>query len=342
INIHKQQSDSQDILRKMTVLAQDNETDLKSNYAYSYRTSRKYEWDKNVKTVSGGKYGLGSQFFGHGPDGDSQSVFEGYAGIGVNSVRGFGEWWTGVKTNTKTQGERNAINIVEQGALFIGALTVLNLVDKYVCGNKMNGFLKFAIMAYVAIKLLERSGKTGQYMVDRARQDSSIVQGLAGSASSNIPNNFNNANQNNSAAGTGTSTGIEVGILNHNKDPVKHTLYTGDGHIYQKHNGCMINQCCGNNVLNFKGQPLSISQKMIQAIKNTVDTDIKQTVDNDRLSGTGSHLANGLKGTLNVTKINGIDLGEKSFTVSYNVPEKYIKDLVPEASTNPLQQAAGT
>ncbi len=314
-----------------------------------YYVSHTGDFEKSMKDF-GGEHGLLNQWFGGGPSGQP-SAFKSGLNTVYNGVASVGDWWHDVKAGARTQKERNMLNLTEQVVCGFGGLLALNMVDKLLFGGQMPGVVKWGIVIGIVGALLHRSGKTGAEMNDYAEAK------MRGSSQNTgrhmlkvVPKNRPVSEE----QGNTPRTIKPEDMLP--KDAKGHTLkdITAEYHLA----GVVNNQSANGGtpklqpafVVKMPGEDkiLKVNPQFRDAIQAEVDKHVRNELVGKnleelsaRMQGTGKSLPNDLAGDVTIDKINGVELGEKAFTVHYTVGKGIVENMVREqqaAAEQPLQE----
>ncbi|PCI99267.1 MAG: hypothetical protein COB14_06600 [Alphaproteobacteria bacterium] len=170
-DIETVKTESQDLHKQIYDLVTDNATLIQRNPDAKHHFGTGGTFQKGAIAAGGGEYGLLNQFLGSEAGGTS--VVGGYFNMAASKVRDGMDWWGDAKRGAKTQGERNAYNLAEQG--FLGFLSIVAL-NKIGTMTGMSKGVKIALLVGIIGYFVNRSGKTGQDMHDTAENRSPFAQ----------------------------------------------------------------------------------------------------------------------------------------------------------------------
>lgn len=209
-------TESQDLKKQINDLVTDNATLIQSNADAKHHFGTGGTFQKGAIAAGGGEFGLLNQFLGSEAGGTS--VVGGYFNMAASKVRDGMDWWGDAKRGAKTQGERNAYNLAEQG--FLGFMSIVAL-NKIGAMTGMSKGVKIALLVGIIGFFVNRSGKTGQEMHDTAENRSPFAQANPSirGRNSNLPRTAMNSATN----GKNVEDNV-AGIRNINGEEVAHNL----------------------------------------------------------------------------------------------------------------------
>lgn len=222
---------------------------------------------------AGGKNSLGFRTFGTSNP-HERSWFKGAFDTATAIPGEFLKWWEDSKrANSATQADRDMMNLIEHGGLFLAGWMALGVANRNLFDGKMSSIMKIAALGALVIMLNGRSGRVGDEMEAYAKGNNTWA--LAQGGGGNLPNKA--ANTNNAPSGNNknvNTVSTKIPVRDHNNVRDDH-VFTANGNIYaQEHRG---------------GMPLELAADVDRAVHQEGNDQAIWCAQNN-FSGTGCHL----------------------------------------------------